>query len=510
MGAVHMGAVMSVGTDQISLLDRGWLFLVTMFVTLSVLTGGISIPSSRMVIFHTVISLCISVLALIRLARKGFPTKLALWGAVLLAGAIALLLLQLVPLPQSVWQTFPGRDLVLRNYALIGQLPGWAPLSLSPENTAADGIAMLPGIAAFLSVLTIASRQVLWICCGIIGCAVVSVGLGLLQNFEGADSIYYLYDSAGGVGVGTFNNRNFFAEQLNSSIPVLSGFAVAAQGRWRLKPILVVLFAVVYSAIILAGLSLSGSRTGVLLAMPAVLFAVILAYSRSSGQQRISSATVGMLAVLAGLLVVGQASMLGLLRLTQSDPLTDYRVTITKGAYEIALKYFPVGSGFGTFVPLYQLYETPETMLPEFVNHAHNDWLELVVEGGLPALFFLISFAIWLIFTEVRVWRFGQGGQTALFQRMASMIVPLLLIHSLVEFPLRTPALMVLFALCCGIMVLQPEISNGKFERAGRANKRPSTPPLASAQRKPFQRPETGFGAQQPGRTRDTDKDSLQ
>jgi O-antigen ligase len=487
-----MIAAMIRATKQDHLSDLGWVIVVACFVSVVILTGGISIPTSNMVVFQTVISLIVLASSLVRLVRFGFPTRLALWGAVLLASVIGLLLFQLVPLPPSIWQAFPGRDLVLRNYALIGELPGWVPLSLSPENTAADGIAILPGIAAFLAALTIVQRQVFWVCGGIVACAALSVGLGLVQHFQGPESSYYLYDSAAGLGVGTFNNRNFFAIQLYSSIPILSAFAVAAQNRWRVRPILVVLFGVVYAAIILAGLSLSASRTGILLSMPAVLFAVILAYSRSKGQERVSAKTMGVLAMLFGFLVVGQASIVGLLRLAQTDPLTDYRVTISKGSFNVALKYFPIGGGFGTFVPLYQLYETPETMRPEFVNHAHNDWLELVIEGGLPALFLLISFVLWLIISTVRVWRFGQGGQTALFQRMATLVVPLLLVHSLVEFPLRTPALMVLFTFFCGVMVLQPEIASEKFS----ASKRGKTAVAPSTmERKPFQRPKAGFGA---------------
>jgi O-antigen ligase len=484
-----------------------WPLLVTAFVVLLTLSGGLSIPKDWVSLAQSGLSLVVLAWALFRLAVFGFPTRLAIWGSILAAAAIALVLLQLAPLPPSVWQLFPGRDLVLRNYVLLGETPGWAPLSLSPGNTAADGIAMLPAIAMFLAVQTLTLRHVFWICAGIVVCAIVSVGLGLLQHAYGPDSGYYLYDSVGGTGVGTFNNRNFFAAQLYSSIPILSAFAVAAQSYWRLKSTLVVLAGVIYAAIILAGLSLSDSRTGILLAMPAVLFAVILTYSRSNGAQRVSSATMGVLALLLGLLVVGQASMVGLLRLTQIDPLTDYRTIIAKNSFDLALQQFPVGAGFGSFVPLYQLYETPETMRPEFVNHGHNDWLELAIEGGAPALFLLAMFVLWYFACLIRVWRYGQGGQTAHFPRMASLVVPLLLFHSMVDFPLRTPALMVLFALCCGVMVLQPEIASETFSapKRGKTAVAPST-----MERKPFQRPKAGFGAGKFAAPEAPDRDNLQ
>jgi O-antigen ligase len=210
--------------------------------------------------------------------------------------------------------------------------------------------------------------------------------------------------------------------------------------------------------------------------------------------------------VFLGVLVVGQAGMAGLLRFAEVDPVTDYRTVIAKGSIDLGIRQFPIGSGFGSFVPMYQLHETPEMMRAEYVNHAHNDWLELIVEGGAPALFLLVGFVIWYLYALVRVWRYGQGGQTALFQRMASLVIPLLLIHSLVDFPLRTPTLMVLFALCCGITVLQPDVARGNIKPSRR--KQSSEPEVGVS--KSFQRPKTGFGAKRPGGQLGPDADHLQ
>ena len=472
---------------------HAWTAVVAMFAALMILCGGISIPSPWMVWSQSLLSLLILSGAIFRLIKYGFPTSLSTVGALIVIAAVAMVLLQLAPLPTSLWQAFPGRELIERNHSLLGVTPGWLPLSMTPEKTVANGIAMLPGIAAYLAVLTLATRQVIWVCGCIILCAIVSVGFSLAQHFQGAESLFYLYDSAGGIGVGTFNNRSFFAAQLYSSIPILSAFAVAAQSRWKLRAILAAAAAIVYAGIILVGLSLSGSRTGILFAMPAIVFAIVLGYSRSGGTQRVSRGMLGLLALLGGLLVIGQASMVGLLRLVQSDPLSDYRTVISENSLVLALKMFPAGGGFGSFVPLYQLNETPETMKAEYVNHAHNDWLELVVEGGAPALALLALFVVWLLMAVFRVWRYGQGSQTALFQRMASLVLPLLLLHSFVDFPLRTPALMTVFALCCGFLVLQPEVQ--RTHHAKSPKKPMAVHPAERRAPKPFRRPESGFGS---------------
>ncbi len=470
-----------------------WSLAVTVFVALVFLSGGISLPQQGVLLAQTSASLVVLTWALVRLAIHGFPTRLSVWGTGIAMASLGLILLQLLPLPPFVWQHFPVRELVLRNFELLGEVPSWNALSLSPSATLADGIALLPALAAFMALLTVRYQTLLWMCGSLICCAIIGVGFALLQHFHGADSGYYLYDSAGGIGVGTFNNRNFFAAQLYTSIPILSAFAVAIQKRLGIWPVLVVLGGVVYAGIILVGLSLSASRTGILLAMPAILFAVMLAYSRSSGQQRFSAGTFGLLAVIFGFLVVGQSSMVGLLRLVQSDPLTDYRAVISKNSLDLAYRLLPAGGGFGTFVPLYQLGETPETLRPEYVNHAHNDWLELVIEGGIPAIILLLAFAVWLLAAELRVWRYGQGGQTALFQRMASLVVPLLLLHSFVDFPLRTPALLTLFAACCGILCLKPEIIRSRHTHQPKVSPQPKF--AVPGEKQPFRRPQSGFGA---------------
>src|SRR5206468_5752244 len=44
----------------------------------------------------------------------------------------------------------------------------------------------------------------------------------------------------------------------------------------------------------------------------------------------------------------------------------------------------PLGSGLGSFVRVYRLYESPDQVMPEYVIHAHNDYAELTLELGLP------------------------------------------------------------------------------------------------------------------------------
>lgn len=127
---------------------------------------------------------------------------------------------------------------------------------------------------------------------------------------------------------------------------------------------------------------------------------------------------------------------------------------IARTSLRIGADMAPLGSGLGTFVPVYGMYETPQTLGAGLINYAHNDWLQLWLEGGIGAAVLLGLFCLWYFARTVHVWRWGGNTLDDLLPRAASLVVALLLIHSLVDYPLRSTALMCVFALACGLMAV--------------------------------------------------------
>ena len=86
----------------------------------------------------------------------------------------------------------------------------------------------------------------------------------------------------------------------------------------------------------------------------------------------------------------------------------------------------------GTWAAAYPAYARFDNGLT--ANHAHNDWAEWTVEGGLPVLGLLALLAVWsLPRAPQSLWSIG---------------IPTVFLHSLVDYPLREPALAaVLFAM---------------------------------------------------------------
>ena len=439
---------------------RYWAALYAVFLALMLLSGGISQPSQSMVYVHTIAGSVMLVLSLLRLATRGFPSGLAKMGSCLAAAGLGLVLAQLIPLPFSLWNYLPDHLLALKNLELLGQTPGAMPLSLTPEHTSAIAISILPPLAGFFGALTISPRQ--FMMCGlvVIACTTIGVIFSLLQIAQGANSIFYLYEPEPTLGIGTFNNRNFFAAQVYTAI-IFVGivFAQLRQNRSG-RLISETLFAVVLVGILLAGLALTGSRSGILFAMVAIPAGLVVAQIRPADGTGLRRSSAVIVATLVGIFIVAQSSMLGLLRLATNDVVEKSRLLIFERSLPVLAHTFPTGSGFGSFVPMYQLFETPRMITPYIVNHAHNDWLEIAIEGGLPSILLEAAFLILILFLFLKIWRPSDAGQLMPFQRGCVVAALLLMAHSLVDYPLRTPAMMTFFAFCCAVILVPASLGS--------------------------------------------------
>ncbi len=65
-------------------------------------------------------------------AQSGLPGQTLVRLALAM---MALVALQLVPLPPSLWTALPGREFIARGYGLLGEPLPWLPLSLAPYDT---------------------------------------------------------------------------------------------------------------------------------------------------------------------------------------------------------------------------------------------------------------------------------------------------------------------------------------------------------------------------------------
>lgn len=152
-------------------------------------------------------------------------------------------------------------------------------------------------------------------------------------------------------------------------------------------------------------------------------------------------------------IVIGLALMVGLVPVLNRfavDPMQDARWLIFESSWEAMKAYFPLGSGFGTYKEVYQQFHALD-LRGAFIHNAHNDYLELLVEGGLAAALLLTWFMYlygwqWWTILKNRHWEMQH-----IIQAAAGIGLMALLLHSFVDFNLHIPANLIYFAMLAGI-----------------------------------------------------------
>lgn len=388
-------------------------------------------------------------------ARLGWQAR---WAIGLLCAIVALPLLQLVPLPHALWSAIPGRAEISAAYREAGMDWPWLPISLDPTATWRSLVSLLPAAAIFLAALSLshAARRVL--VAMIVAAACVSVPLDLLQIMGGPESPLRFYAVTNNArAVGFFANANHYVALLYCAIPFAVALALGAASEYRRRRGFTVALLVVLLGAIVIGIALAVSRAGLALGLLAGLASLAIAWRQNSGGSGRRLWLTSAAGLLAALFVVFQFGFVNLSeRIDVTINLEDLRWPVARVTARAALAHMPLGSGLGTFVPIYDMF-APRTLLADrFVNHAHDDWLELWLTGGVPALVLAATFLAWFLSAAVTCWRRAPPEMPArgvLLARAASIVVALLMAHSALDYPLRTLALGVVFALAGALLI---------------------------------------------------------
>lgn len=121
------------------------------------------------------------------------------------------------------------------------------------------------------------------------------------------------------------------------------------------------------------------------------------------------------------------------------------RLEFARSTLEGIRDNLPFGIGYGNFVIAYPSYERSEMIFNKYVNHAHNDYLELIFEGGIFAA------ALLIIFFCLFLWRVFETIQLPL-HKAATLSILFVLIHCVVDYPLRTLGMAIPFTLFLGFL----------------------------------------------------------
>ena len=384
----------------------------------------------------------------------------AVWPLLFLVAMLLLILVQLVPMPASWWNGLPGREAAAGIYALIGQEAAPHPLSLDPEATRRFAASLLLPAALLFAALHANRNGLIILARTVVIGAMASAILALAQFAMGLQPGLYPYGlPRAAVSVGLFANPNHQAQMMLAAIVMCGVLIHFSPPRPRLRRRKNLPFHPVWLLfpLFMAGAILTQSRAGLALLIPAMIAAIMIA-ARRRGLARVFGLSLIAIPVLALMIALFPG---GLDRgaEVQMELSAGGRITNLPDILFTLQQFWPWGSGFGTFVPVFKINENLDLMGDAFVNHAHNDLAELLIEGGLP-MAVLLGAA--LLAMAVRVWRLVAARHlsepaTAL---AGLTIIFLALVHSMVDYPLRMQGLAAVFAIALAFF-LSPSPKSG-------------------------------------------------
>ncbi|MET3660669.1 O-antigen ligase family protein [Aquamicrobium ahrensii] len=332
---------------------------------------------------------------------------------------IAAGLAQLLPLPLTLLEIARPADLL--PFAGGETAVSAAPISLSVSRTVEATIFALAPVVFFIAAASLPQEKIASLLPFFVIGLVCNLIAGGLQYSFSTDAT--LGDLLGyGVMVGMFANVNHFSTLVFASLPLIVYFGFFHDRAAIATLLLVLTFLVLLAA---------GSRAGILIGLG------VVAISVGSLIWRGRVGTIAMVVLFASFAAYGYGALIQISS-QQLDP--DF------GRREIALTTWNAlrdnwvwGTGFGTFDLVYPAYERRDMVHATYVNHAHNDFLELLLEGGIGAA---VIFGVYVFALVVRAFQVFNRP----LQRLALLSIAVILLHSIVDYPLRTMAIAMTFA----------------------------------------------------------------
>jgi O-antigen ligase len=237
--------------------------------------------------------------------------------------------------------------------------------------------------------------------------------LGTLQYLTSHGKIYWAFPTPWDA-FGPFINYDHYAAFIELLLPLAILEAIRERRAWIHGAMLGILYGSVIA---------TASRAGVFLATLEILAVPLIAVRRGWAPGRLLGRRLMMMA--AAIILCGTAAgWQGVWGRFHSN-LFEYRRQMWVSTLQMVRDRPGFGFGLGTFETAYPAYALFDE--DAIVNHAHNDWAEWAAEGGVPFLLILASIVGLSFRAALRsIWGLGP------------LVV---LVHSLVDFPMQTPAI---------------------------------------------------------------------
>jgi putative inorganic carbon (HCO3(-)) transporter len=401
--------------------------------------------------------------------------RLLAWSLAAVAVAIAL---QLVPLPLAWFrQVTPAADQLLAQLQLAYavQPPPFHAVSVTPKGTlTALALFVLFGLFLVGMMRVVARLSLEWLVGQFIAFGLALALFGIVQKAViGSENIlvYGFWKPTSGIATpfGPFINRNHFAGWMVMVLPLVAAYATAlaqaARGpfmgdwrswtRWLITPDASRFVFVSVSMLVMAvALVLTGSRSGLGSFVVAMSVLGALSVAKGAGRTRRLLPAVYLAALViaaVGWAGVGRTAA----RFERAAAELNERASAWRDTVHIIQDFPLTGTGLGGFGEAMLVYQTADRS--SIYVQAHNDYLQVLAEGGLlvsvPAAIAL-AVLCWTIFLRYR--RREDAGATYWLRSGAVAGLIGIGVQSLLDFSLQMPGNAVMFTVLCAIAMHRP------------------------------------------------------
>lgn len=302
------------------------------------------------------------------------------------------------------------------------------------------------------------SSQLGWLSSAVCGYGAAIAVFALIQGLAPNGKLYWLVPlEQGGNIYGPYVNHNHYAGLMEMLTPFPLAIAASRLTHRNRR-----LMAAGSAALMAASIFLSGSRAGMIaFCVQVVVLGVLMKPHRQGWKQPVLM--IGFIAVVIGFLVwVGGNDLTHRLASIQTETQEEIgggvRVTIDRDSLRMWREHPIAGWGLGAFPVVYPAYRSFYTRF--FVNEAHNDYLQMLVEMGTIGAI-LGAWLIWLTFRNARNkldgWVESPNGTMTVAAVLGCIGI---LLHSALDFNLQIPANAALFYVLCAIAASPPLIES--------------------------------------------------
>ncbi len=269
---------------------------------------------------------------------------------------------------------------------------------------------------------------------------------GILQRLASPDAIYGMRLTPQAIPFGPFVNQHHFAAFMEMTGGVTLGLLLGDVVERNKKGLLLIALILMFIAV-----SMTGSRGGMISTLGVAAFGLFAHFYLGRRKEPATDGRSFGLRAAAVAAVVLMVAAVSVLLLSGADPLArglgiqSGQADVTSGRthfWWVALKIFSdnpiIGAGFDAFGVAFSRYDTWNGLFR--VEQAHNDYLQTLADGGLLAFACVLAFIFLFLKRALAVIKTSTSPsrRSIAVGAMAGCIG--ILIHSFLDFPLRTPS----------------------------------------------------------------------